>query len=78
MVQWNEIVDKQIKYAINESVDASKQATTEQFNIEWANLQPTLDTRVENLVDTRLDSFMKINKSGTNYYVLTESKDKSN
>ena len=77
VVQWNEIVDKQIKYAINESVDASKQATTEQFNIEWVNLQPTLDTRVENLVDTRLDSFMKINKSGTNYYVLTESKDKS-
>ena len=77
VVQWNEIVDKQIKYGINESVDASKQTTTEQFNIEWVNLQPTLDTRVENLVDMRLDSFMKINKSNTNYYVLTESKDKS-
>ena len=81
VVQWNEIVDKQIKYAINESVTASKQATTEQFNIEWENLQPTLDTRVENLVDTRvdtrLDAFMKLNKSGTNYYVLNESKDKS-
>lgn len=89
VVQWNEIVDKQIKYAINESVGASKQATTEQFNIEWVNLQPTLDTRVENLVDMRLDttvgnlvdmrldSFMKINKNGTDYYVLTESKDKS-
>lgn len=77
VVQWNEIVDKQIKYAINESITASKQATTEQFNIEWVNLQPTLDTRVENLVDTRLDSFMKLNKSSTDYYVLTESKDKS-
>ena len=89
VVQWNEIVDKQIKYAISESVAASKQATTEQFNIEWVKLQPTLDTRVENLVDTRidtrvenlidtrLDSFMKLNKAGTYYYVLTESKDKS-
>lgn len=77
VVQWNEIVDKQIKYAINESITASKQATTEQFNIEWENLQPTLDTRVENLVDTRLDAFMKLNKSGTDYYVLNESKDKS-
>lgn len=77
VVQWNEIVDKQIKYAISESVTASKQATTEQFNVEWVKLQPTLDTRVENLVDTRLDSFMKLNKSGTNYYVLNESKDKS-
>ena len=77
VVQWNEIADKQIKYAISESVTASKQATTEQFNIEWVNLQPTLDARVENLVDTRLDSFMKLNKSGTDYYVLNESKDKS-
>jgi hypothetical protein len=78
VVQWNEIVDKQIKYAISESITGSKQATTEQFNIEWGNLQPTLDTRVENLVDTRLDSFMKLNKSGRYYYyVLNESKDKS-
>lgn len=81
VVQWNEIVDKQIKYAINESITASKQATTEQFNIEWLNLQPTLDTRVENLVDTRvdmrLDASMKLNKIGTDYYVLTESKDKN-
>lgn len=77
VVQWNEIVDKQLKYAISESVTASKQATTEQFNVEWVKLQPTLDTRVENLVDTRLDSFMKLNKSGAYYYVLNESKDKS-
>lgn len=83
VVQWNEIVDKQIKYAINESITASKQATTEQFNIEWENLQPTLDTRVENLVDTRLDtrvdSIVKLNKNGTadDYYILTESKDKN-
>lgn len=53
VIQWNEIVDTQIKDAINASITASKQATTEQFNVEWVNLQPTLDTRVENLVDTR-------------------------
>lgn len=58
VIQWNEIVDTQIKDAINASVTASKQATTEQFNIEWVNLQPTLDTRVENLVDTRLDTIL--------------------
>ena len=47
VVQWNETVDSQIKYAINESVkesvkesvNASKQATTEQFNIEWEKVQ---------------------------------------
>lgn len=87
VIQWNEIVDKQIKDAINASITASKQATTEQFNVEWVNLQPTLNTRVENLVDTRLDtrldtrvdSIVKLNKIGTagDYYILTESKDKN-
>lgn len=87
VVQWNDIIDKQIKYAIDKSVDesvktsinASKQATTEQFNVEWEKVQPTLNTTVENLVDTRLDAFMQISKIGVteDYYFLTESKDKS-
>lgn len=83
VIQWNEIVDTQIKDTINASITASKQATTEQFNVEWVNLQPTLNTRVENLVDTRLDtrvdSIVKLNKNGTadDYYILTESKDKN-
>ena len=65
VVQWNEIVDKQIKYAVN----ASKQATTEQFNIEWEKVQPVLET---------LENNVSLIKSGTNeYYVLTESKDKN-
>ena len=81
VVQWNETVDSQL----HESINASKQATTEQFNTEWVNLQPTLNTtvenlvdaRFENLVDTRFDTFTKINKIGTTgYYVLTETKDK--
>lgn len=87
VIQWNEIVDTQIKDSINASITASKQATTEQFNVEWVNLQPTLntrvenlvDTRVENLVDTRVDSIVKLNKNSTadEYYILTESKDKN-
>lgn len=83
VIQWNEIVDTQIKDTINASITASKQATTEQFNVEWVNLQPTLNTRVENLVDTRLDtradSIVKPNKNSTadEYYILTESKDKN-
>lgn len=55
VVQWNEIVDKQIKYAIDKSVEASveesvktsinasKQATTEQFNVEWEKVQSVLE-----------------------------------
>lgn len=68
VVQWNEIVDKQIKYAINESISASKQATTEQFNTEWEKVQPVLKT---------LENNVSLNKEGTNHYVLTESKDKN-
>lgn len=87
VVQWNETVDSQLHETINEAKNTVKQATTEQFNTEWVNLQPTLnntvenlvDTRFENLVDTRFDTFTKINKIGAeeNYYVLTETKDKS-
>lgn len=80
VVQWNETVDSQIKYAINESVkesvkesvvesvNASKQATTEQFNIEWEKVQHTLET---------LGNNVKLCKSGTDYYVLTENEDKT-
>ena len=77
VVQWNETVDSQIKYAINESVkesvkesvNASKQATTEQFNIEWEKVQHTLETLENNV------SLIKLGT--TDYYVLTESKDKN-
>lgn len=79
VVQWNETVDKQLHETINEAKQTAKQTTTEQFNTEWENLQPTLNTTVENLVDTRLDAFMQISKIGVteDYYFLTESKDKS-
>lgn len=77
VVQWNDIVDKQIKYAIDKSVDesakasinASKQTTTEQFNTEWEKVQPILET---------LENNVSLIKNGTDqYYVLTESKDKN-
>lgn len=84
VVQWNDIVDKQIKYAINESVDASvkasitasKQATTEQFNIEWEKVQIEWE-KVQSVLKT-LENNVSLNKVGTDqYYVLTESKDKN-
>lgn len=76
VVQWNEIINKQIKYAIDKSVEASveasinasKQATTEQFNIEWEKVQPVLET---------LENNVKLVKFNTGYCVLTENEDKT-
>ena len=88
VIQWNEIVDKQIKYAINESVDASvkasitasKQATTEQFNVEWEKVQSAFNVeweKVQSVLKT-LENNVSLNKIGADqYYVLTESKDKN-
>lgn len=52
VVQWNEIVDKQIKYAIT----ASKQATTEQFNVEWTAKQPELIEQVNTLTTNQFNN----------------------
>ena len=52
VVQWNEIVDTQIKDVIN----ASKQATTEQFNNEWENKQPELIEQVNRLTTNQFNN----------------------
>lgn len=51
VVQWNEIVDSQIK----DSINATKQATTEQFNIEWANNKAQMDTEIEGIIQEQFN-----------------------
>lgn len=51
MVQWNETVESQIQNAIN----ATKQATTEQFNIEWAKNKAQLDNEIDGLVQNQFN-----------------------
>lgn len=46
VVQWNEIVDSQLQ----DSINATKQATTEQFNIEWQKNKAQLDTEIEGII----------------------------
>lgn len=46
VVQWNEVVGSQLQYSIN----ATKQATTEQFNIEWQKNKAQLDTEIEGII----------------------------
>lgn len=78
VVQWNEIVDKQIKYAINESVTASKQATTEQFNIEWAKNKAQLDVEIEGMVQDQFNTDWQERENAINLKITGVSNDLSN
>lgn len=78
VVQWNEIVDKQIKYAINESVTASKQATTEQFNIEWAKNKAQLDVEIQEMVQDQFNIDWQERENAINLKITGVSNDLSN
>lgn len=78
VVQWNEIVDKQIKYSINESVTASKQATTEQFNIEWAKNKAQLDVEIKGMVQDQFKIDWQERENAINLKITGVSNDLSN
>lgn len=51
VIQWNEIVDSQLQ----DSINATKAATTEQFNIEWAKNKAQLDTEIEEIIQEQFN-----------------------
>lgn len=51
VVQWNELVESQLQDAIN----ATKQTTTEQFNIEWQKNKVQLDTEIEGIIQDQFN-----------------------
>lgn len=73
VVQWNEIVDKQIKYAITES----KQATTEQFNIEWAKNKAQLDVEIKGMVQDQFNIDWQERENAINLKITGVSNDLS-
>lgn len=74
VVQWNEIVDTQIKDAIN----ATKQATTEQFNIEWAKNKAQLDVEIEGLIQDQFNIDWQEKENAINLKITGVSNDLSN
>lgn len=74
VVQWNEIVDKQIKYAITES----KQATTEQFNIEWDKNKAQLDVEIKGMVKDQFNIDWQERENAINLKITGVSNDLSN
>lgn len=78
VVQWNETVDSQIRYAINESVTGSKQATTEQFNIEWAKNKAQLDEEIRGMVQDQFNIDWQERENAINLKITGVSNDLSN
>lgn len=71
VVQWNEIVDSQLQASIN----ASKQATTEQFNIEWQKNKAQLDTEIEGIIQEQFKQDWQEKENAINAKINTVSKD---
>lgn len=74
VVQWNEIVDTQIKDAIN----ATKQATTEQFNIEWAKNKAQLDGEIKGIIQDQFNIDWQERENAINLKITDVSNDLSN
>lgn len=71
VVQWNEIVDSQLQVSIN----ATKQATTEQFNIEWQKNKTQLDAEIEGIIKEQFNQDWQEKENAINAKINTVSKD---
>lgn len=71
VVQWNEIVDSQLQ----DSINASKQATTEQFNIEWKKNKANLDIEIEGIIKEQFNQDWQEKENAINAKINTVSKD---
>lgn len=74
VVQWNETVDSQLQNAIN----ATKQATTEQFNIEWQKNKAQLDTEIEGIIQEQFNQDWQEKENAINLKITGVSDDLSN
>lgn len=74
VVQWNEIVDSQLQ----DSINASKQATTEQFNIEWQKNKAQLDNEIEGIIQEQFKQDWQDKENAINAKINTVSKDLAN
>lgn len=71
VVQWNEIVDSQLQ----DSINATKQATTEQFNIEWQKNKKQLDTEIEGIIQKQFKQDWNEKENAINAKINTVSND---
>lgn len=71
VVQWNDVVDSQIQ----DSINATKQATTEQFNIEWQKNKAQLDIEIEGIIQEQFKQDWQDKENAINTKINTVSND---
>lgn len=71
VTQWNDVVDSQLQNAIN----ATKQATTEQFNIEWEKNKAQLDTEIEGIIQEQFNQDWQEKENAINTKIKAVSTD---
>lgn len=71
VVQWNEVVESQTQ----DSINAAKQATTEQFNIEWQKNKLQLDTEIEGIIQEQFNQDWQEKENAINTKINAVSND---
>lgn len=71
VVQWNDVVDSQLQ----DSINATKQATTEQFNIEWQKNKVQLDTEIEGIIQDQFNQDWQEKENAINSKINVVSND---
>lgn len=71
VVQWNDVVESQMK----DSINATKTATTEQFNIEWQKNKAQLDTEIEAIVQDQFNQDWQEKENALNAKINVVSTD---
>lgn len=71
VVQWNDVVDSQLQ----DSINATKTATTEQFNIEWQKNKAHLDTEIEGIIQDQFNQDWQVKENAINAKINVVSSD---
>lgn len=71
VVQWNEVVDSQLQ----DSINATKAATTEQFNIEWQKNKTQLDAEIEGIIQDQFNQDWQEKENAINAKINVVSTD---
>lgn len=71
VVQWNDVVDSQLQ----DSINATKQATTEQFNIEWQKSKAQLDAEIEGIIQDQFNQDWQEKENAINAKINVVSND---